>query len=196
MQTGAVAGHCCGGGGGGGWDASDALTTRTLPERLETREAKSQSMRLLTEEATQVSSTSQSVLEVTAVSAWTGLLSLTVSARLLSPGGKYNQDKCDAVSATDRDVPNSLAPTKGHSGPSGFPAKTGYSERCFERTAKVLKRLLVLNFKKLPSSRINLPTSSSLFCILFKILRRVVEGGWGVTVVSGKGLHNGERNLF
>ena len=150
MQTGAVAGHCCGGGGGGGWDASDALTTRTLPERLETREAKSQSMRLLTEEATQVSSTSQSVLEVTAVSAWTGLLSLTVSARLLSPGGKYNQDKCDAVSATDRDVPNSLAPTKGHSGLSGFPAKTGYSERCFERTAKVLKRLLVLNFKKLP----------------------------------------------
>ena len=40
------------GGGGGGWDASDALMTWTLPERLETREAKSQSTRLLTEKAT------------------------------------------------------------------------------------------------------------------------------------------------
>lgn len=88
--------------------------TRTLPKQLETREAKSQSTRLLTEKATHRSAALRSQSwKVTASPVWTDLLPLTVSARLPSPGGKYNQDERDAVSTTNRDIPHSLAPTKG-----------------------------------------------------------------------------------
>lgn len=115
--------------------------TRTLPKQLETREAKSQSTRLLTEKATHRSAALRSQSwKVTASPVWTDLLPLTVSARLPSPGGKYNQDERDALFQPPIETFHIPLPRlKGHSGLSRFLAKTGYSERCFERTAKGFK---------------------------------------------------------
>ena len=63
---------------------------------------------------------------------------------------------------------------------------------------EVFKRLLMLNFKKTALHQEAIYPNIQVSSGSFQNLETGVESGWGVTVVSGKGLHSAmcERSLF